>query len=186
MNPELEADCSVYTGRRKEAVLSLRWGNVNLSNGTIDFRREGRVESKKRRGAVRVHRKLLGHLQRIKRQRGAGELDYLIQWHGRRIHNVKESFAAAVEGAGLGRRVTPHVLKHTCASWLLRSGVSLWDAAQYLATSASTIEKTYGHHAPEHQERALRAFDSPQNVRVTTGKIQGKFGRIERLPERKG
>jgi integrase len=173
-------------GRRKEAVLSLRWANVSLSNGTIDFKREGRVETTKRRGAVRVHRKVLSHLQRIKRRRGVGELDYVIQWHGRRIHNVKESFAAAVEGVGLGKHVTPHVLKHTCVSWLLQSGVSLWDAAQFFSTSVPTLERVYGHHCPSHQERALRAFDCPLNVRVTNSAKQGNFARIERLPERKG
>jgi integrase len=41
---------AIYTGRRKEAILSLRWANVDLDNGTIDFRRQGQAETKKKRG----------------------------------------------------------------------------------------------------------------------------------------
>jgi integrase len=88
---------------------------------------------------------------------------------------VKDAFAASVQGAGLDKHVTPHTLKHTCASWMLQNGVDLWDVADFLKTSASTIEKIYGHHAPEHQERALRAFDSSQNIRTTNGAKRAKF-----------
>jgi integrase len=28
---------ALYTGRRKDAILSLRWHQVNLETGTIDF-----------------------------------------------------------------------------------------------------------------------------------------------------
>jgi integrase len=149
---------AVYTGRRREAVLSLRWANVSLASATIDFKREGGVETKKRRGAVKMHRKLLGHLRRAKARQEAGDLDYVIRWNNHRVHDVRKSFAAAVEGARLGKRVTPHVLKHTSASWLLQGGVSIWDASQFLATSPDTVQRVYGHHCPEHQERALKVF----------------------------
>jgi integrase len=34
-----------------------------------------------------------------------------------------------VELAGLPGKVTPHVLRHTAATWLMRRGVSIWEAA---------------------------------------------------------
>jgi len=44
----------IYTGRRKEAILSLRWPQVDLKAGVIDFELPGRETTKKRRGAVRI------------------------------------------------------------------------------------------------------------------------------------
>jgi len=49
---------AIYTGRRKEAILSLRWANVDLVNGTIDFRRSGQSETNKKRGTVSVSRQV--------------------------------------------------------------------------------------------------------------------------------
>jgi integrase len=44
----------LYTGRRKEAILALRWPQVDLDRGVIDFRKPGEAETKKRRGGVRT------------------------------------------------------------------------------------------------------------------------------------
>jgi integrase len=42
----------IYTGRRKEAILSLRWPQVDLKAKLIDFELPGRDTTNKRRGAV--------------------------------------------------------------------------------------------------------------------------------------
>lgn len=36
---------------------------------------------------------------------------------------------------------------------------SIWDTAGYFSTSAETIERTYGHHSPNHQATAVKAMD---------------------------
>jgi len=149
---------ALYTARRKEAISALRWHQVNLVNGTIDFRRQGEAETRKKRGKVRIHRKLLGHLRRVKARQNAGDLDFVIQWRGRRARDIKKSFARAVELSGIQKDVTPHTMKHTCITWMLQNGAPIWDVADFTATSVRTIEKVYGHHCPSHQERALKAL----------------------------
>jgi integrase len=57
--------------------------------------------------------------------------------------------------AGLGPDVTPHVLKHTCATLMLQNKVSTWDVAGVLGTSEAVIRKTYGHHSIEHLRTAV-------------------------------
>jgi integrase len=44
----------IYTGRRKEAILSLRWPQVNLEARTINFEVGGRKRTNKRRGIVSI------------------------------------------------------------------------------------------------------------------------------------
>ncbi len=75
-----------------------------------------------------------------------------------------EAVANAVEAAfpdvcwGLDDAVTPHVLRHTCATWLVQSGVPLWEVAGYLGMTVEMVERVYGHHAPEHLREAARAL----------------------------
>jgi len=57
-----------------------------------------------------------------------------------------------------GSDVTPHVLKHTCATLMLQAGISTWDVAGVLGTSEAVIRKTYGHHSVEHLRRAVRVW----------------------------
>src|SRR5215468_12737244 len=71
----------LYTGRRKEAILSLRWPQVDLEAGLIDFDIAGRARTKKRRGKVRIPARLLPHLQRARR-RGT-DLGHVLHVNGR-------------------------------------------------------------------------------------------------------
>jgi integrase len=156
-----------YTGRRKEALLSLRWPAVDLrAGGLIDFRRPGEAETKKRRGRVQIPRRLAVHLRNARR-RGT-DLGHVINDGGQSIKDIKRSFQSACDQAGLVD-VTPHTLRHTCATWLMRKGVDKWKAAGFLAMSLDTLERVYGHHHPDHDGGAGEAFSNrPRNVRAST------------------
>ena len=41
----------------------------------------------------------------------------------------------------------------------MQPGVAKWEAAGFFSTSAETIEKVYGHHAPDFMESARDAVD---------------------------
>ncbi len=70
---------------------------------------------------------------------------------------MKRAWATVVKKAGLGPEVTPHVLRHTCATWLLREGKTIWDVAGIIGADASTVERVYGHHKPVATEERKRA-----------------------------
>ncbi len=145
----------IYTGRRKEAILSLRWTQVDLERGVIDFRKPGEPETNKKRGLVRIPKRLLPHLVRARR-RGT-DLGYVIHDGGKRILNTKKGFEAACRRAGLDG-VTPHTMRHTAATWLMQAGVKTWEAAGFLAMSEKTLIKHYGHHHPDHMRDAADAI----------------------------
>jgi integrase len=154
----------IYTGRRKEAILSLRWPQVDLRARTINFDVRGRRRTNKRRGIVAIPDRLLPHLERAKR-RGT-DLGYVLHVSGARIGDVKKGFAAACKRAGL-YGVTPHTLRHTCATWLMQQGTDLWEAAGFLSMSIDTLQRTYAHHHPDYQRQAAENIGRrPQNVRV--------------------
>jgi integrase len=157
----------LYTGRRKEAILSLRWPQVDLETGRIDFEVAGRRRTNKKRGVIQIPPRLLPHLRRA-RKRGT-DLGYVLHINGERIKDVKRGFAAACDRAGL-EGVSPHTLRHTAATWLMQSGTDPWQASGFLCMSMETLQRVYGHHHPDYQREAAENIGRrPQNVRVIGG-----------------
>lgn len=151
----------LYTGRRKEEILSLRWSKVDLSRGKIDFRPDGTAETKKRRGLCAILPRLRPHLVRAK---GSGHnIGHVIVWEGEAIEDIKTAINNAVKRAYL-TGVTPHTLKHTAATWLMQSGTDPFTISDFLATGVPTLLKHCGHHNPDHQNEAAAAIGARPKV----------------------
>lgn len=170
----------LYTGSRKETILSMHidrqsptGGYVDTVNGILYRRPRGKSETKKRQTTARLPKRYLAHLRR---QAAKGRI-YVVERQVEREGKVCQEMVAEVRkgwarARELGQKmawkrgirinlsdVTPHTLKHTAITWALQRGATVWDAAGYFGTSAQTIEKTYGHHSPMHQESAVAAMD---------------------------
>lgn len=147
---------ALYTGTRKEAILSLGF-NPSLSGGWIDVERglmhrrgAGERETNKRRKPIPMTNRLAAQCRRWRRM-GA---NWAVEIDGQRIGDVKHAFQWARKEAGLPD-VSPHTLKHTAITWAIQRGLTVEDAADYFDTSAETIRSTYYHHSPHYQQRAL-------------------------------
>ena len=155
---------ALYTGRRRDAILRLRWteavdaGSVDLANGVIHFEGAQERRTKKRRGSARTPRQLQAHLQRWRAADGEAAT-HVIEWNGKPISSIKRAWREARERAGLGPEVTPHTLKHTAVTWAFQRGISLEDAADYFGTTAATLEGVYRQHSPDHQQRAVAIME---------------------------
>jgi integrase len=151
----------LYTGTRHDAILRLRWipntegGWIDLSSRVLHRRASGAVESDKRRPPVPIPPRLLPHLRRWRRL----TTSHVIEYAGRPVRSQeRRAWRTACELAGLGADVTPHVLRHTCATMLLQLGVSVYDVAGVLGASEDVVRRTYGHHAQDHLRQAVTAF----------------------------
>jgi integrase len=151
----------LYTGTRHDAILRLQWirntagGWIDLASGVLYRRAAGSVDSIKRRPPVPIPPRLLPHLRRW---RGLSRR-YVIEYAGRPIRSQeRRAWQTARKLAGLGADVTPHVLRHTCATMLLQLGISVYDVAGVLGTTEDIIRRTYGHHAHDHLRQAVTAF----------------------------
>lgn len=165
--------CGLYTGTRKQAILSLHidtpsvsGGWVDLENGLLYRAAKGEVETSKRKGSARLPRAYLAHL---KRQKANGRRYVVEDGKGRRVGDIRKGWSRAI---ALARKmaakkgveidlsdVTPHTLKHTSITWMMQRGVPIWEVAGYFSTSYEIIEKVYGHHSPDHQKAAIASFD---------------------------
>jgi integrase len=156
---------ALYTGTRHDAILRLRWlpsvdvGWVDLEAGLIYRRGAGESESSKRRPPVPISPRLAAHLRRWKSativnnsltacKTEVVELN-VISWGGLPIAKMRRAWHTARRAAGLGPEVTPHILRHTFASWAVQAGHSFAKVAAALGTTEKIVEDVYGHMAPD-------------------------------------
>jgi integrase len=160
---------ALYTGTRASAVCgaALRptagHGWIDLDRGVFYRRPAGRRETKKRQPPVPLPDQLLAHLRRWKRRGQA----FAVEWNGDPVQSVDKAFANVVKEAQLGDDVTPHVLRHTAATWLMQAGTDMWEAAGYLGMTIEMLSQRYGHHHPDHLAGAKRAFARHRNLKQT-------------------
>ena len=88
----------LYTGRRKEAILSLRWPQVDLEARTINFEVSGRRRTNKRRGIVPIRQGFASSAASATTWKRTG---YVLHINGERIGDIKKGFASACQRAGL-------------------------------------------------------------------------------------
>ena len=147
---------ALYTGARKDAILSLRWPQVDLERGTIDFNEPGRTQTKKRRARQPIPDRLMTFLK-LARRRGS-DLGYVVHCSGSRIQDVKRAFATACGKAGIAD-ATPHTLRHTCGTWMAHKGVPLFEIGGWLGQTHERTVSLYAHHHPDFLANAKRAAD---------------------------
>ena len=143
----------LYTGSRSGVLLRLEWSWIDLKNGVMSRRAPGASEAaNKRAPKVKLGRRILAHLKRWKRIDGKNA-KYVVHYNGQKITKLRRSFSGAVKAAKL-KGVTPHILRHTRATWVMQKGVDPWEAAGHLGMSVETLMRVYGHHHPDFQKSA--------------------------------
>jgi integrase len=176
----------LYTGTRAGAIASASpyrdhgRSFVDLDRGIFFRLPQGKRATSKRQTPAPVPPRLLAHMRRWVR-RGV-VTSYFVEWNGAPIKSVKTAFKRATTLSGLWGNVTPHTLRHTAATWLMQRGVPIWEAAGFLGMSAEILERTYGHHHPDHLKGAARAIASkpPQNIPVVVSVVDAPKGRQRR------
>lgn len=154
----------LYTGTRHATINKLRWyesadaGWIDWQAGVIYRAGKAEKQTRKRRGAARLPDRLMAHVRRWARlDLSAGPQTAIIRYKGKPITRQQRGWEAVLKAAGC-EDVTPHVMKHSATTWLLRAGVDLFTVSALTSTSMKTLETVYGHHDPEFQEGNRKAF----------------------------
>jgi integrase len=166
----------LYTGTRPGVLPRLLWAEspiapwVDLDAGVVYRRGKAEKDHKtKRRPLVKLPRRLAAHLARWRRldlawheQLRTDGIDppATVLHHGANALSgrIRRGFAGCVADAGLPAEVTPHWLRHTCATWLMEAGCEPWEAAGYTGMTVAVLEKHYAHHRADHQQTARDAL----------------------------
>lgn len=148
---------SVSTGARQSALLELTWDRVNFDRRLIYLARgSAQDEQMKTRAVVPMNRRAYRYLRVLK---AAATCPYVIEWGGDRVLSIKKGFAGACERAGV-TGVTPHILRHTAASWMAMAKVPMFEISRYLGHSDTRVtERRYAKLSPDFLRSAAKALD---------------------------
>ena len=169
---------ALYTAARKEALLTLKWSQVDLERGLIDLNKAGDKITNKRRAVVPIPNRLMTFLKIAKSRAPENhENAYVIEYYGQPISRIDQSFRRVASDAGLVG-VTPHTLRHTAATWMAQAGVPIWIISKYLGhTTTRTTERIYAHHNPQFLLEAKRALDQrPSRSRAHAARVTSAPG----------
>lgn len=129
----------------------MKWNQIDLNGRTIDF---GRGFGNKRRSIVSMNDDVYeAHLE----AKELAQTEHVIEYNGRPTRAIKKAFSRLCESCGI--KASPHVLRHTAATWLAMDGVPLSEVARLLGDSEKTVETVYGKHSPDYLRRAVTALN---------------------------
>jgi integrase len=124
---------------------------VSFVKGLVDL---GEGHGNKRRAIVPMNDDLRRALAAAKEMSCT---DFVVEYAGRQVGTIKNGFESACARAKI-EGVTPHILRHTCATWLVKAKISYEEIGKMLGDTAETIERIYGHHDPEYLNEASEAL----------------------------
>ncbi|WP_201723489.1 MULTISPECIES: hypothetical protein [unclassified Ensifer] len=133
---------------------------IDLEAGVFYRAWEGEVVAdNKRAPPIRLPARLLAHMRRWHRM-GA---KYVVEYNGEPA-DPKRAFRNMVDTV-MGDDADG-IVRHTAATWLMQAATDKWEASGYLGMTLETLEKTYGHHHPDHQANVGAAFTSGRAGRI--------------------
>lgn len=160
---------AVHTGMREQEMLGMAVDRVDLRENLLKL--EGKDTKGKRRRYVPMNQEARqAVLNRLRyRAEHCPDSPWLFcHKDGARIQSVQTSFERAREVAGIkGFRI--HDMRHTCASWLVMEGVSLYFVKELLGHASIETTERYAHLAPENLRQAVSALDGLSRIAQTTG-----------------
>jgi integrase len=151
---------ALATAARKTAILDLTWMRVDFERALIYLQDPEQRRTNKGRAVVPMNSTARAALLEAK---AGGVSDYVVEWGGRRVRDVKKGIATAFLKAGLKERGDgAHVLRHTAAVLMAEAGVSMEEIAQYFGHSnVLTTYRVYARFSPEYLKKAASALELP-------------------------
>lgn len=145
-------ELAIGTAHRRRAIESLRWEQVDLTSGRIDF---GAGQGKKRRSVVPVTARLARVLAEHLAARTTG---YVIEFNGRAPVSVRRGLETAARRAGIAH-ARAHILRHSACTWMALDGVPLAEIARFAGMTEEMAARVYAKHTPDYLRRASAALE---------------------------
>jgi integrase len=145
----------ITTGARVGAALQLTWDRVDFARRMIQLTNPFDKTNRKRRATVPINDSLLAALK----DAHEGSLTpYVIEWAGGAVKSVKKGISTA--GGKIGRDVSPHMLRHSAAVWLVEDGHSMEEVAQFLGHSNTAMTyRVYARYSPTYLRRLASSLE---------------------------
>jgi integrase len=135
---------AVDTGMRRSEIVNLKWENVDLERNIILVANSESFKTKSGRQRIVPINSLAKRIL-ITRERISPYV--FVNYKGQKMYDnyLGQCFRKSVRNAKLEGKISFHSLKHTFASWLVQSGVGIYEVQKLLGHSSVVVTQVYAH-----------------------------------------
>jgi len=144
----------IFTGMRMGEILSLRWGDCDFNTNHVYIRRS--------KSAKRDPIPICENLRRFLLQYKGGEGDFIIQYKGKPINKLRNSWRTLCNRVGI-KGVRIHDLRHSFASWLILRGTDIRTIQSLLGHRSLVTTMVYTHIVDEEKQKAVNKLNILSN-----------------------
>lgn len=146
---------AIATGARMQAILDLRWDQIDFKHRIVNFNSPAREQTNKRRPVVPLNARAYAALE----EAALGAVtEYVIEWDRKPLASIKKAIRKAAERSGVP--CSPHVFRHTAGVWMAQADVPMQKISQFLGhTSTRITERTYARYSPSFMKDAAAALE---------------------------
>ena len=155
---------SLHSGLRAGEIFALTWGDVDIDRGLLTLR-----DTKNSRTRTAY---MTGDLKTMLQEMDHGKKHEFVfpDRHGKKIERISNVFQRTVKdlklNAGIAdkrQRVVFHALRHSYASWLVESGVSLYAVKELLGHRTLSQTERYSHLSESTLQNAVNGLQEKIN-----------------------
>jgi integrase len=152
---------SLHCGLRAGEIFALTWGDIDLNNDQLI--------AKDTKGGLNRFPKMTSAIKDIFLNKSFGNKNQLVfpDRNGKERKAISRAFSRTVADLGLNDgvvdprdKVVFHTLRHTYASWLVQSGVPIYEVSKLLGHSTITMTERYAHLAPSNFENSVKVIEN--------------------------
>lgn len=137
---------SVNTGFRQMEMITLTWSQVNLNDRIVVLDNSSHITKTKKVRSIPLNPDAYEVIQKRYLKR-AESIEYVFTLNGKMIdaNRLTQRFKKYVYASKINSKLNWHALRHTFASWLVQSGISIYVVSKLLGHSNVQTTEIYSH-----------------------------------------
>ena len=152
---------AICTGLRMAEIRFLKWESIDFDNNTIHILNHSEFTTKSKRSrTIPLHPAIKGELLVIKNQDEINEFAFARNGSVLTKDSLSSGFKRAIRSARLNDKIHFHSLRHTFASRLIQSGVSLYVVSKLLGHADIKTTQIYAHLRSEDLQNAINLLNN--------------------------
>lgn len=167
-----------FSGLRLGELLNLNWSMINFDQKIITLMNSETFTTKsKRERIIPINQALMDILKRLHAKRTKFDFENRVFLKRNRFpfndNYISRTFKKAVGAAGFNKRFHFHTLRHSFASNLVQSGVSLYVVKELLGHKDITTTQIYAHLQTDNLFDAVKNLE-PENLKAKNSRDDAK------------
>lgn len=152
---------AVNTGMRQMEILSLRWNQVSLMENLIILNNQNHITKGKKIRTIPINNNCVKIFEEMQKMKNGDQVFHI---DGKQIKQdyIVKNFKRYLKKCNINDKLNFHSLRHTFASWLVQSGVSIYQVSKLLGHADIKTTEIYAH---------LRAEDLRASVNVLSDSL---------------